>query len=58
MAASTGPRPDQATKDAVTKRIFARARKNWPGTGVLVRYSGAFCYVAVVPRARTRRWRL
>lgn len=58
MANSTGPRPDQATKDAVTKRIFAHARKHWPGTEVLVRHSGAFCYVAVVPRARTRRRRL
>lgn len=58
MAASTGPRPGQATKDAVTKRILAHARKNWPGTEILVRHSGAFCYVAVAPRARTRRRRL
>ena len=58
MAASKGPRPDQPAKDAVTERIFAHARKNWPGTEVLVRYSGAFCYVAVTGRAKTRRWRL
>jgi hypothetical protein len=58
MARSTRPRPDQATKDAVTERIFAHARKNWPDTEVLVRHSGVFCYVAVVPRAKTRRWRL
>ena len=56
MARSTGPRPDQATKDAVTERIFAHARKHWPDTEVLVRHSGAFCYVAVVERPRTRRW--
>ena len=58
MATSTGPRPDQATKDAVTERIFAHARKNWPDTEVLVRHSGAFCYVAVIERPRTRRRRL
>ena len=58
MARSTGPRPDQATKDAVTERIFAHARRNWPGTEVLVRHNGVFCYVAVVPRAKPRRWRL
>jgi hypothetical protein len=58
MARSTGPRPDQATKDAVTERIFAHARTNWPDTEVLVRHSGVFCYVAAVPRAKTRRWRL
>jgi len=57
MARSTGPRPDQATKDAVTERIFAHARKNWPGAEVFVRHSGAFCYVAVVERPRIRRWR-
>ncbi len=57
MARSTGPRPDQATKDAVTERIFAHARKNWPGTEVFVRHSGAFCYLAVVERPRIRRWR-
>jgi hypothetical protein len=56
MAKQTGPRPDQATKDAVTERIFAHARTNWPDTEVLVRHSGAFCYVAVLPRAKTRRW--
>ena len=58
MAASTGPRPDQATKDAVTERILAHARKNWPDTEVLVRHSGAFCHVAVVERAKPRRRRL
>jgi hypothetical protein len=58
MARSTGPRPDQATRDAVTERIFAHARKNWPGIEVLVRHSGAFCYVAVLEPARTRRRRL
>ena len=31
----------QATKDAVTERIFAHARTNWPDTEVLVRHSGA-----------------
>jgi hypothetical protein len=58
MARSTGPRPDQATRDAVTERIFAHARENWPGIEVFVRYSGAFCYVAVLEPARTRRRRL
>jgi len=57
MARSTGPRPDQATRDAVTERIFAHARKNWPGIEVLVRHSGAFCYVAVVRRPPARWWR-
>lgn len=58
MARSSGPRPDQPTKDAVTERIVAHARKNWPGTEVLVRHSGVFCYVTVVERAKARRWRL
>lgn len=58
MAKSAGPRPDQPTKDAVTERILAHARKNWPGTEVLVRHSGVFCYVAVIERPRARRWRL
>jgi len=58
MAQSTGPRPDQATRDAVTERIVAHARQSWPGTEVLVRHSGAFCYVAVFKPARTRRRRL
>ncbi len=58
MAQSTRPRPDQATRDAVTERIFAHARKNWPRVEVLVRHSGAFCYVAVLQPARTRRRRL
>jgi hypothetical protein len=54
MAKSTGPRPDQATKDAVAQRIVAHARRHWPHIEVLVRYSGVFCYVAVVePRPRT-----
>jgi hypothetical protein len=55
MARSTGPRPDQATRDAVTERIFAHARKNWPRIEVFVRHSGTFCYVAVLEPARTRR---
>jgi hypothetical protein len=54
MARSAGPRPDQATKDAVTERIVAHARRHWPHIEVLVRYSGEFCYVAVVERPRTR----
>lgn len=58
MAQSRGPRPDQATKDAVTERILAHARLNWPDTEILVRHSGAFCYVSVLERARARRWRL
>ena len=58
MARSTGPRPDQATKEAVTERIFAHTRKHWPDTEVLVRHSGVFCYVAVLERAKPRRWRL
>jgi hypothetical protein len=58
MARSTGPRPDRSTRDAVTERIFAHARTNWPDTEVLVRHSGVFCYVAVVERAKARRWRL
>ena len=58
MAKSAGPRPDQPTKDAVTERILAHARKHWPDTEVLVRHSGVFCYVAVIQRPRTRRWRL
>ena len=58
MAQSTRPRPDQATRDAVTERIFAHARQNWPRVEVLVRHSGAFCYVAVLEPARTRRRRL
>jgi hypothetical protein len=57
MARSTGPRPDQATKDAVTERIFAHARENWPGIDVLVHHSGVFCYVAVVRPSRSRWWR-
>lgn len=56
MARSTRPRPDQSTKDAITERIFAHARRNWPDTEVLVRHSGVFCYVAVVERPRTRWW--
>ena len=56
MARSTRPRPDQDVRDAVTERIFAHARKHWPGTEVLVRHSGVFCYVAVVERPRTRRY--
>jgi hypothetical protein len=56
MARSTGPRPDQATKDTVTERIFAHARKHWPQIEVVVRHSGAFCYVAVLKRSRTRWW--
>lgn len=58
MAQSTGPRPDQATRDTVTERIFAHARENWPGIEVFVRHSGVFCYVAVLEPARTRRRRL
>jgi hypothetical protein len=58
MAQSTRPRPDQATRDAVTERIFAHAREHWPRIEVLVRHSGAFCYVAVLQPARTRRRRL
>src|SRR6266508_1881858 len=58
MAKSAGPRPDQPTKDAVTERILAHARKHWPDTEVLVRHRGVFCYVAVIQRPRTRRWRL
>lgn len=58
MAQSTGPRPDQATRDSVTERIFAHARENWPGIEVFVRHSGAFCYVAVREPATTRRRRL
>jgi hypothetical protein len=38
MATSTRPRPDQAIRDAVTKRILAHARKHWPDTEVLVRH--------------------
>jgi len=57
MAQSPGPRPDRATRDAVTERIFAHARKNWPGIEVLVRHSGVFCYVAVVERPPARWWR-
>jgi len=56
MATSTGPRPDRARQDAVTERIFAHARKNWPDTEVLVRHHGAFCYVAVLQRTTTRWW--
>ena len=56
MASSTRPCPDQATKDAVPGRIVAHARTNWPDTEVLVHHSGVFCYVAVLPRARTRGW--
>ena len=58
MAQSSRPRPDQATRDAVTERTSARARENWPGTEILVRHSGALCYVAVLERAEARRWRL
>jgi len=60
MAQRTGPRPDQATRDAVTERSFAHAREHWPRVEVLVRHSGAFCYcyVAVLEPARTRRRRL
>ncbi|MFC0863952.1 hypothetical protein ACFHYQ_16740 [Sphaerimonospora cavernae] len=52
MTRSPAPRPDQATRDAVTARIFAHARRNWPKTEVLVRHHGSFCYVAVVERGR------
>jgi hypothetical protein len=48
------PRPDQSTRDAVTERIFAHARRNWTRTEVLVRHHGPFCYVAVLERAKTR----
>jgi hypothetical protein len=58
MAQSTGPRPDQATRDAVTERIFAHARENWPRIEVFVRHRGAFCYAAVLEPSRTRRRRL
>jgi len=58
MAKSTGPRPGQDIRDAVTERILAHARKHWPDTEVLVRHSSAFCYVAVTERAKPRRWRL
>jgi hypothetical protein len=58
MAKSTGPRPDQDVRDAVTERILAHARKHWPGTEVLVRHSGVFCYIAVVENATPRGWRL
>jgi hypothetical protein len=51
MAQNSRPPPDQSRREAVTERVFARARKNWPGTEILVRHSGAFCYTAVL---RTR----
>ncbi len=57
MAQSSRPGPDQARRDAVTERV-AHARKNWPGTEILVRHSGAFRYVAVLERAEARRWPL
>jgi hypothetical protein len=58
MAKSTGPRPDQDVRDAVTERILAHARRHWPDTEVLVRHNGVFCYAAVVERAQPRGWRL
>lgn len=58
MAKNTGPRPDQDVRDAVTERILAHARKHWPDTEVLVRHTGAFCYVAVTEHAKPRRRRL
>ncbi|MGW1055233.1 hypothetical protein ACWDBD_42585 [Streptomyces sp. NPDC001118] len=58
MAKSTRPRPNQDVRDAATERILAHARKHWPDNEVLVRHSGAFCYVAVVERATPRGWRL
>jgi hypothetical protein len=52
MTRSSAPRPDQATRDAVTTRIFAHARRNRPKTEVLVRHHGPFCYLAIVQRSR------
>jgi len=57
MPRTPAPRPDPSTRDAVTERILAHARRNWPRTEVLVRHHGPFCYVTVLEHARTRRWR-
>jgi hypothetical protein len=37
---------DQEVRDTTTERIFAHARRGWPGLPVLVRHHGAFCYIA------------
>src|SRR5512144_2702964 len=46
MAHSTTPAPDRAVREATTERIFAHARRGWPGLPVVVRHHGAFCYIA------------
>lgn len=58
MAQSSRPVRIRRRGTAVTERIFAHARKNWPGNEILVRHSGAFRYVAVLERAEARRWPL
>jgi hypothetical protein len=48
--------PDQATKDAVTRRIIDHVRRGWPHLDdVAITFRGQFCYVGI-PGPR-RRWR-
>ena len=58
MPRTPNPRPHPSTRDAVTERILAHARRNWPDTEVLVRHHGPFCYVSVIEHgpAPARRW--
>ena len=49
--------PDQATKDATSRRITAHVRRGWPHLDeVVISFRGQFCYVAL-PGPRRARWR-
>ena len=49
--------PDQATKDATTRRIIAHVRRGWPHLGEpVITFRGQFCYVAL-PGQRRALWR-